>query len=484
MKSRNFHLWILVADLVWVPAAMVLAWLLHYGTAWNGMHDKDIQATIPFLVATWFLWNLLSSGMKLDGFRGGWRFSAVVVELFLALCGQMAALLAGAYLARQYISRLTLAYFGILLFVGFVAIRYSAHLLLRARYRNGNVRKAVIVGHGRVAREIALKVQRHPEMLCKVVGFLFPQDAASDQSFDVTSTSPPRMVSTLGVIDLLRAQGVNELILALARPAMPEVLNLVGRCRDLGINVSLVPQPYELYLSKPKLFDLDGLPLLQLEEAPGTAIFPWKRVVDLLLGLLLTLLAVPILLPTALALRWRKGRAFRRETRCGQHGKPFSMLRLNVDRRAIGAPRFERLLEKLSVTEVPQLWNVLRGDMSLVGPRPESSDRVRRYSEWQQQRLSVKPGMTGLAQVHGLREQHSSEEKTRFDLQYLLHPSPLRDLSLLLQTLWTLAARLIRYSRLGVAESGIAEQELSNVFNPHFIQETLHSAHRSQPSAD
>src|SRR5262249_30125667 len=142
-------------------------------------------------------------------------------------------------------------------------------------------------------------------------------------------------------------------------------------------------------------------------------------------------------------LRWIKGKAFRWETRYGFQGKPFAMLRLNVDRIACNGSRFEAALREFSLTELPQLWNVLRGNMSLVGPRPESRDRVFRYSEWERQRLTVKPGMTGLAQVQGLREQHSSEEKTRLDLQYLLSCSLWTDLSLLLQTVWTLATRSV-----------------------------------------
>ena len=119
------------------------------------------------------------------------------------------------------------------------------------------------------------------------------------------------------------------------------------------------------------------------------------------------------------------------------------MWRLNVD---YDAPlgRFERTLLKLSITDLPQLWNVLLGDMTLVGPRPESVMRVRHYSDWQRQRLSVRPGITGLAQVYGLREVHSSEEKARFDLQYISHWTPFMDFALLLQTLWTLARRLGR----------------------------------------
>jgi lipopolysaccharide/colanic/teichoic acid biosynthesis glycosyltransferase len=85
--------------------------------------------------------------------------------------------------------------------------------------------------------------------------------------------------------------------------------------------------------------------------------------------------------------------------------------------------------------------------MSIVGPRPESPERVKHYSDWQRQRLSVEPGLTGLAQVQGLRERHSSEEKARFDLQYIFHWSLFLDLSLIVQTVWTLALRLVKTER-------------------------------------
>jgi lipopolysaccharide/colanic/teichoic acid biosynthesis glycosyltransferase len=159
------------------------------------------------------------------------------------------------------------------------------------------------------------------------------------------------------------------------------------------------------------------------------------------------------------------------------------MLRMNVDRSEQDMRRFERFLHNLSITELPQLWNVLRGEMSLVGPRPENVDRVRHYSDWQQQRLSIKPGMTGLAQVHGLREQNSSEEKTRFDLQYLLHPSLLTDLSLLLQTGWTLAGRVLQDSFILPSRKKSVETGGRDVVFPSASQ-TLSGARRSQSSAD
>ena len=155
------------------------------------------------------------------------------------------------------------------------------------------------------------------------------------------------------------------------------------------------------------------------------------------------------------------------------------MWRLNSGRNGQKLSRSELILRQLSITELPQLWNVLSGEMSLVGPRPESPERVKHYSDWQRERLQVKPGMTGLAQVHGLREQHSSEEKASFDLQYMLHPSPFLDISLLLQTLWTLMGRLLRLRQLGSADSAPSREAADRLF-----ERSLTSAHRTQPSAD
>ncbi len=485
MKTRHLNRWILLADLCWASIAFGCAQVLRYGVTWNATDRAGAQRLLPFLLATWILWTVLSSWMKLDCSSGGWRFPAVASHVFLAICGLMGLLLGAGYLAQRFVSRLALAYVGILLYVGFLVIRYLARSLLRARYLAGDVRRVAIVGTGRVARELAIKIERHPEMLCKVVGFLFPEDDGVHLNVTPETAKASTTVPTLGVVELLRAQQIDELILALAKPAWPEILNLAGQCREQGINVSFVPEPYELYLSKLHLLDVDGLPLLQLQDPALSYAFwrYWKRGADIALSSLLLVFATPILLPAMIGLRWIKGKALRMETRCGQHGQPFSMLRLNVDRPANHASRFENVLEKLSLTELPQLWNVVRGEMALVGPRPESPKRVQCYSEWQRQRLIVKPGITGLAQVHGLREQSSSEEKSRFDLQYLLNPSPLTDVSLLLQTLWTLAIRLMRYSRLSPAATTSSTELAFEITSP-FLQETLQGVHSSQSSAD
>jgi lipopolysaccharide/colanic/teichoic acid biosynthesis glycosyltransferase len=247
----------------------------------------------------------------------------------------------------------------------------------------------------------------------------------------------------------------------------------------MGISISLVPQSYELYAYRPRLFSLDGLPLLQLQE-PGLrpSYIILKRTLDLVLAAMLAIPAALILLPAAMLLVSRKGLALRRETRIGQYGTPFSMWRLNVPRPVFAGSLVERVLDRFSITELPQLWNVALGQMSLVGPRPEPPSRIARYSDWQQRRLRVKPGMTGLAQVNGLREYSSSENKTRFDLQYVMNPHLLWDISLLLQTSWTLVLRVYppASARKGFAAGGKAQGKASKGLMP--------DAHRSQSSAD
>jgi lipopolysaccharide/colanic/teichoic acid biosynthesis glycosyltransferase len=424
MNQRRLSIAVLIADLLWSVLAMVAALVLRYGTDWNRLDRDSASNLLPFLVATWMIWTLFSLFLPLDGFRGGWRLSAVVSHMFLGVSGLMLILLSGGYLVRRYVSRLALVHFCVLLLAGFVLIRAAANLFLRIRSKNGSASRVVIVGRGRLTRELARKIQRHPEMLCRLVGFLAPDNGSSDSESPVVVQASSVAMSALGVVDLLSAQRIDEVILALGECASPDLLDLAALCRDRGIRVSLVPQFYELYLSRSHLMDLDGLPVLQLARhglsAPAMI---GKRALDLALGTLFSLVAVPILLPLAIALRYDKGKAFRWEKRCGLGGRPFAMLRLNVERTRSSSSRFDQILSELSLSELPQLWNVLRGDMSLVGPRPESAQRVCRYSEWQQQRLLVKPGMTGLAQVQGLREQNSSEDKTRFDLQYLLSSS-------------------------------------------------------------
>lgn len=483
MKTRRLSTWILSADLIWIAVALLSAEILRYGI-FPFESGSIAGALLPFLITTWAVWVFLSEWMELDAVRGGWRLPAVISQVLVGVFCAMGLLLAIAYLARHYVSRLALLYFGILLLLGFTGIRCAARLLLHALRQSGDVSRIVILGTGRIVRELAIKIEHHPEMLCRVVGCIFPEKTSiNDLEFISKNKANSVQLSTLEIASLLKERNIDEVIVALPEVALPEIEKLLLSCREAAIRISMVPQTYELYLSKPKLLDLDGLPLLQLSEPAPSAIFlRSKRLMDLIAGIPVTMLALVFVLPAASMLRVKKGRAFRGELRCGQFGQPFRMFRLNVDRHVPHSSWVENVLEMLSITEMPQLWNVIRGDMSLVGPRPEALARVKHYSEWQQQRLNIKPGITGLAQVHGLREQNSSEEKARFDLQYIMNPSLIWDISLLLQTMWTLGVRI--FSPIKSTDSlSIEAASVQKAYIP-FVEEIFSGANRTQPSAD
>ena len=459
---------------------MAVSYGLRYANDWHSATRLPISNFLPFLLFVILFWGALSFWAHLDGFRGGWRFPAILSQVLPAISALMVLLFSGAYLARWYSSRLILNSFAIFFFLGVILIRLTARALLASRFRAGAVRKCVIVGSGSIATEIARKIESHPETLWEVAGFLCPAESAPSLPVSEVSGSPVN-VRSVGIAELLRQRCIDDLIVAVSRPDHPEISDLATRCLRQGIAVSLVPQPYELYLSQPKLLDLDGLPLIKMDGLRAIQATPlWKRALDIAGGSCLLLLAAPAVLIVAAWFKIRRGRSFRSEIRCGQFGEPFSMFRLNSDRHAVGLSIPEFIMQQTSVTELPQLLNVIRGDMSLVGPRPEPPDRVRHYTDWHRQRLKVAPGITGLAQVHGLRDQNSSEDKTRYDLEYILHRSLFLDISLLLQTLWTLALRCFQLRRRRAKLQPIS----SDVHVPARFQESLSSAHSSQSGTD
>jgi lipopolysaccharide/colanic/teichoic acid biosynthesis glycosyltransferase len=476
MKTRKLEVWILCADVAWIGLSFLGADLLRFGLTWDRNEWISIHALIPFVAATCFIWIALSALMQLDGFRGGWKLSAVFSHLLLGTGCTFALLLALGYLMRSYVSRLALGYSMLLMVGGVLGVRCLARLMLRWRHEEGDVWRVVIIGSGRVAQEIASKIELHPEMLCKVVGMLFPNQDSEELVVPGLQQKRSAQLSTLDIFGLLRSERVDEVILALAQPPTPEIRTLIGRIRDMGIETTLVPQSYELYSSRPNLVIVDELPLIQLRD-PGLRrrYVVLKRAMDLAIAAALLLPSWIFLAPFSAILWLKKRKAIRSETRSGQYGHSFQMLRLNVDRPVPSHSGFEFLLDQMSITELPQLWNVLRGQMTLVGPRPDPLVRTSQYSEWQQRRLKVKPGMTGLAQVHGLREYSSSEQKTRFDLQYAINPYLLWDISLLLQTIWTLLLRVFSVRKRGTFDVN---------WKPEATGDMLSDAHRTQSSAD
>ncbi len=203
-----------------------------------------------------------------------------------------------------------------------------------------------------------------------------------------------------------------------------------------------------------------------------------KRILDISFALAAILCAAPVLLLTALMVRLSMGRpVLFRQRRPGLHGRPFDLLKFrSMNDRRDGAGRLlpdeerltalGKLLRMTSLDELPQLWNVLRGDMSLIGPRPLLMGYLARYSAEQRRRHEVKPGITGWAQING-RNELDWEERLALDVWYVDHQSLLLDLRILWRTLFAVALRR------GIARSGHAT-----------MPEFLGRAHRAEPGEE
>jgi len=435
--NRRLQYSILIADLLWIAAACgFIYWMQSKPT---GSLPGFFQWV--YVLAALSIWSALSVSEKLEGFRGGWHFPRVCAQVMVAVFGLTGSLLILALSLRQvHLLRALFLLVGVLP-VGLIGIRCLVRRLVSTS-NAGAKRRVIILGAGRIANELALKIARHPETSMEIAGLLSPSGLELGKA-DSSLSSGAVSIRTLNILTFLQEKKIQELIVVEPLPPRTETSKLIANCRQKGIRVHLVPQRYELYVSKAKLSEIDGIPLLSLEQQSLPALgMELKRKMDMIGASLLLILSAPVFAFVAASLYTNKGRVFLKERRCGKSGHPFWMYRLDVDRDAVNLPAYERFLARFSLTELPQLWNVLRGEMSLVGPRPESPDRVKHYSTWQRERLSVTPGLTGLAQIHGLRERHSSEEKAHFDLQYILNWSLFLDFSLLVQTVWILLVRM------------------------------------------
>jgi len=310
---------------------------------------------------------------------------------------------------------------------------------------------ALIVGTGITAIRLLQKLQDHPETGYEVVGFL--DDRYEEGCKDVANRP------LLGKVERLRTvaveHGVTEVFIADPSLGHTRMLSLVLDCEDLGITFRVVTDLFEVLTAGTPIDLIDDLPLVRLgrERVPGYY-EPLKRVFDFVgagFGLVVT---APLILWCALRNRQTSpGPALITQERVGRNGKVFQMYKFrtmwhDVDRYAVAPtdssdPRitdYGRWLRGTSIDELPQLINVLKGEMSLVGPRPEMPFIVANYDDWQRRRLSVKPGITGLWQILG-RKDLPMHENLQYDFYFIRNRSLTLDASILLRTIGVVLSR-------------------------------------------
>jgi len=355
-------------------------------------------------------------------------------------------------------TRVVLGSYGATLLVvgiaGRALVRYGQGMLF-ARGRGG--RNALIVGTGPRARQLGRAMSRSPRWGFRLVGYLAGEAAASDASGAYGGSD----VRVLGSLDDLRAaietHGAAEVIFADAALSHETVLNAISGCDGLRATFSIVPDLYDVVIGRSAPGPIYDVPLISLFP---TAMPVWqhrtKRVVDVLISLLGIVVFLPLWLLVALAI-WLedRGPVFYSQDRLGHGGNAFRLHKFRsmipeAEKRsgpvwaAADDPRITRvgrIIRLLRIDEVPQLWNVLRGEMSFVGPRPERPYFVERLAAeipLYRRRLHVKPGVTGWAQTKQAYDSSLDDvrEKLRYDLYYIENMSLRFDLVIIARTVW------------------------------------------------
>lgn len=330
--------------------------------------------------------------------------------------------------------------------------RALARLLIRVYRLPATERRVLIVGAGKVGQRVGQMIQSHDWTGLKLIGYLDDDPHKREQQYQVLG-------QVQDVRRMVQQHQIDDVVIALPQRAYGQINRLVLALHNLPVNVRVVPDYFSLALYRATVEDFGGLPMINLRDPALNEVQRLtKRVFDLLIAGFLMLLALPVMGVVAL---WVKldspGPILFQQPRVGENGRIFSMYKfrsmveeaeqlqykvteVNGNGKLIHkkendprVTRVGRLLRRTSLDELPQLFNVMKGDMSLVGPRPEMPWLVNRYEVWQHKRFAVPQGITGWWQVNG-RADNPMHLNTEDDLYYIQNYSLWMDLYILLKT--------------------------------------------------
>jgi exopolysaccharide biosynthesis polyprenyl glycosylphosphotransferase len=320
----------------------------------------------------------------------------------------------------------------------FLLISYRVLLLKLKKHSALDVRHVAVVGNTSAAADFGYRIEAHLDWGLKLIAVVAPKDVRA----------------------LLEKGGVDELIIVADKDSLDDFNETFLLCEEMGVTTRVVLNFFPHSFSRMELLRFDGLPLLSFSTTPtNEVLLILKRIMDICVASMVAIITLPVTLISAILIRLTSpGPVLFKQERCGLNRRPFTMYKLRsmVDNaeqaryelevlnemdgpvfKSSKDPRITKLgryLRRFSIDEFPQLYNVLRGDMSIVGPRPPLPQEVARYERWQRRRLSMKPGLTCLWQISG-RNEVSFQDWMKLDLSYIDNWSLLLDLKILLKTI-------------------------------------------------
>jgi exopolysaccharide biosynthesis polyprenyl glycosylphosphotransferase len=439
-----------VIDLMALVLALPLATTLLRHVAPRAVHAVNDQALE--LVVAIVAWAATSALLDVYGAAAPASSERNRVVVALALAGLVVGAF-GFFSKLPAFSRLlTGSYFAVSAAL-LLAARSTHRLFARASARKG-ARRFAVVGSGALAREILDAIHAHPEWGLDLAGLVL---------LDGDRGARPRgpvLGRLSGLGHILEEQVLDLVVFAVPRDQLATIEGAILLCEEQGVDVHLSLDVLRYGRAQMALADLDGVPVLAFTRKPSDSLaLGTKRVFDVVVSLLLLLLLSPLLIAIAIAIRLEgRGPIFFRQRRVGVHGRTFEMVKfrsMHVDAEARlealrasnemsgpvfkmrNDPRITRVgafLRRTSLDELPQFFNVLLGEMSVVGPRPPLPAEVKQYKRWQRRRLSVKPGITCTWQVSG-RNDIDFDRWMELDLEYIDSWSLWRDLKICFQTI-------------------------------------------------
>jgi exopolysaccharide biosynthesis polyprenyl glycosylphosphotransferase len=364
-------------------------------------------------------------------------------------------------LPLRQLSRSWFVLFSVLAAILLVAEKVLVRVLARwVRSKGLNYRTVLIVGTGRRATDIARMIVGHKYWGYKILGFVSDGHRLSNgwARYRIYGNVPDmKRILEAHEID----EPIDEVVFAVTRKKLDEMKQIFIMCEELGIRTRVAMNIFQNRVARLELEELEGVPFLTFTTTPSNeAQLALKRALDVAVSLLVLALAGPVIGIAALAIRYTSpGSVLFKQKRIGLNGRMFTLYKFRTmieDAHArreevahlneMNGPAFKakadprvtpvgRFLRRFSLDEIPQLWNVLKGDMSLVGPRPPIPEEVASYHRWHRRRLSMKPGLTCLWQISGRNDIQDFDSWMKLDLQYIDNWSPSLDFKILLRTI-------------------------------------------------
>lgn len=465
VQKVNTGLWpylLVVSDILLTFLACVVAYIVRYSLQWfravDPAYEIGFLAYLPVALALTCITPMafwLSNVYPFDRSKG--LFEKVYDIATATTASVVIVISASLVFQPQLNSRLIFLYVVVLntLFVGVSRALIERALLHLRKYGIG-VQHTLIVGLGDVGRMVMRNIVARPQLGYRLVGFL--DDHPTAGSTDIGHFKALGGTNNLAAV--LKIQDVQRVIICLPWQSHETTQKLLRTCEQVHVQAQVVPDLFQFTKSQMVVDELNGIPLISTRSLSiqGWNLF-LKRIADLVLTIVGGAFLLPALLLISVAI-WldSRGPIFYSQIRIGKNRQPFRCYKFRsmvaeadelrkdmVDQNEATGPLFKmrndprctrvgRFIRRYSLDELPQLYNVLLGQMSLVGPRPNLPEEVAHYQEWHGKRLSVSPGITGLWQVSG-RSDLTFDEMVLLDIYYVENWSITLDISILLRSI-------------------------------------------------